>query len=79
MGKHSPGSDCPTALLLLRRKIILAVRGSWNLSERNHQNADVFIYKGVHYKKKDVHYSVNYTSYMKATKLKTLEETKTNF
>lgn len=30
-------------------------------------------------KKKDVHYSVNYTLYIKATKLKTLEEMKTNF
>lgn len=57
----------------------MAIRDSWNLSEGNHQNAAVFIYKDVHYKKKDVHYSVNYTLYIKATKLKTLEEMKTNF
>lgn len=48
----------------------MAIRDSWNLSERNHQNADAFI-------NKDVHYSVNYTLPIEATKLnKTLEETK---
>lgn len=31
---------------------MLALRDSWNLSERNHQNADVFINKDVHHKKK---------------------------